>query len=281
MRKLLLLIFAFSLLTTTAIGQNDAEQDFGLGILKEAAGSFCKGDTNQTIQTLEAFLAKFPNLGTTVFISKRLSDFYLAQGNTERAMVLLKAVLDDKPPIGSLPRNNSCGLYERLHLSPIKAESCVTLSEVYDTIGDTAAALEYLNLADTKYLPYRDCGNGMMMYRTKLSLDFADHYLHTGDTTKAIDRLIQYFLLNEGYNDAATAMLKSILLFSYSQQQISAEIDNGLKTMKIVKGKEHEPERILLLTFFGSTVMRRADENLKYYKDRYRKDRYILYLMNG
>ncbi len=281
MIKPLLALLIFSILTTTAVGQRDADIDFGVDMLKRAAGSFCEGDTNQTIRTLETFIATFPDLGTSLLIRRRLSDLYLAKGNTEQASDLLKTVLSTKPTMGYLLYVDSCGLYGKLDVSPNRAECCVTLSKTYDQLGDTATALEYLNLADTKYLPYTSCGNGMRMYRTKLSLDFADHYLHAGDTSKAIDRLIQYFILNEGYNDTVTAMLRSILLLSYSQQQITAEVKNALKTMKIVRGRKNEPEDILLITFFGRTVKQAAYKNLKFYKDIYRKDRNILFLMNG
>jgi hypothetical protein len=103
----------------------------------------------------------------------------------------------------------------------------------------------------------------------------------TGDTTKAIDRLLEFFLSEEYYDDIVTEKLKSILSLSYTQEQITTEINNGIKTMRIVKGKDTEPENILLITLFGRTIVKTAYLDLKYYKDFYGKHNNILTLTRG
>jgi tetratricopeptide (TPR) repeat protein len=282
MKGLLVTILFFSILTTISVGQNNSKIDYGLDILKQAESFFCKGDTIQTIKTLENYIDQFPNLGTTLLVSKRLAELYLATDKSELAISLLTKMIDIKPIKGYYICKDNCGLYNGLDHSTIKADLCVILSKTYTLRGDNLTALQFLNLADTKYLPsYGGCANGMIMYKTKLSLDFADLYLLTGDTTKAIDRLIEYFLSNESYDDIVTNKLKSILLLSYSQPQITTEINNGLNTMRIVKGQENEDENILLITFFGRTVKKRAYKDLKFYKERYPKYSNILTLMNG
>lgn len=282
MKRLLLTILFFSGLTAISVGQNDAIIDYGSDILKQAEGSFCNGDTSQTIQIFENYIDKFPNIGTTLLISKKLAELYLATDKTELAISLLTKTIELKPTKGYFIYKDSCGLYSGLDPASIKADICVTLSKIYTLRGDNLNALEFLNLADTKYLPsYGGCANGMIMYKTKLSLDFADHYLLTGDTTKAIDRLIEFFLSNEPYDDIVTDKLKSLLLLSYSQQQITTEINNGIKTMRIIKGQGNEPDNILLITFFGRTVKKAAFKDLKFYKDIYHKNRNILTLTNG
>ena len=282
MKGLLLTILFFSILTTTSVGQNDAKIYYGSDVLKQAECSFCNGDTSQTIKTLENYIDNFPSIGTTLLISKRLAELYLATDNSQLAISLLTKAIEIKPTKGYFIYMDSCGLYNGLDPASIKADICVSLSKIFASLGDKLTASEYLNLADTKYLPsYGGCANGMIMYKTKLSLDFADYYLLTGDTTKAIDRLMEFFLSNEPYDDKVTAKLKSILLLSYSQQQITTEINNGIKTMRIVKEKESEPENILLMTFFGRTIKKSAYKDLKFYKDIYRKNTNILTLTNG
>jgi len=166
------------------------------------------------------------------------------------AINLLTRILDLQPTTGYFIYKDKCGLYSGLDPSSIKADICVTLSKAYFLLDDNSTALEYLKLADTKYLPsFGGCANGMIMYKTKLSLDFADYYLLTGDTLKAIDRLIEFFLSNERYDDMVTAKLKSILLLKYSQKEITAEINSGIETMRIVKGQVGEPHKTLIITF--------------------------------
>lgn len=282
MTRLLLTILFSSLLTTVSVAQNDTTISYGYRILKDAANSFCKGDTSQTIKILEKYIEKFPNNGTTILISKRLAELYFTSGKTKQAIALLTKAFAIKPTNGCYIYKDSCGLFTGLDYASIQAEICVTLSKIYTSLGDNATALKYLNLADTKYLPsYGGCANGMIMYKTKLSLDFADYYMLTGDTTKAIDRLIDFFLSNESYDDKVTAKLKSILRLSYSQQQITTEINNGIKTMRIVKGKEGEPENMLLMTFFGRTIKKSAFKDLKFYQEIYRRNANILALING
>lgn len=281
MKRLLQTILFFSILTTISVGQDDAKIDYGSDILKQAEGSFCNGDTSQTIKTFENYIDKFPNIGTTLLIGKRLAELYIATNKSELAIGLLIKTIEIKPTKGYFIYKDSCGLYSGLDPASIKADICVILSKIYTLRGDNLTAVKFLHLADTKYLPsYGGCANGMIMYKTKLSLDLADHYLLTGDTTKAIDRLIEFFLSNEPYDNIVTDKLKSILLLSYSQQQITTEINNGIKTMRISKGQENEPDNILLITFFGRTLKKSAYKDLKFYKDFYRKNRNILTLTN-
>lgn len=288
MRGLLLTILFSSTLTTTSVGQNDAKIDYGLGLLKQAESSFCNGDTSQTIRILENYIDKFPNIGTTLLISKRLAELYLKTDNPELAINLLTKTIDIKPTKGYFIYKDSCGLFNGLDPASIKADICVTISKIYTLRRDNLTALKFLNLADTEYLPsYGGCANGMIMYRTKLSLDFADYYLQNGDTSKAIDRLIYFFLSDETYDDIVTERLKSILLLTYTQKQITDEVENCINSMQIihtidnVDGTEPIAGETLFMTLFGRTIHKSVYKDLKFHKSYYRKHKNILKLTNG
>lgn len=287
MKRLLLTILFFSILTITSVGQNDAKIDYGSDILKQAEHSFCDGDTSQTIKTLENYIDKFPNIGMTLLISKRLAELYLATDKSQLAVSLLTKAIEIKPAEGYFIYKDRCGLYNGLDPASIKADICVTLSKIYTFREDNLIALEFLNLADTKYLPsYGGCANGMIMYKTKLSLDFADYYMLTGDTSKAVDRLINFFLSDESYDNIVTEKLKAVLLLSYTQKQITDEVNNCIKSMQIihttniVDGHETEVGETLFMPLFGRTIQKSAYRDLKFYKNYYRKHKNILTLTN-
>jgi len=287
MRRLLLTILFFSILTITSVGQNDTRIDFGLDILKQAESSFCNGDTSQTIKILESYIEKFPNIGTTLFISKRLAELYLKTDNTELASNLLSKTFEITPTEGYFIYKDSCGLYSGLNPASIKADICVVISKIYTLRGDYPSAIKFLNLADTEYLPsYGGCGNGMLMYKTNLSLHYADLYLQTGDTSKAVDRLINFFLSDEGYDNLVTLRLKSILLLSYTQKQITDEVNNCISSMQIIHTIDNvdtsEPiaSKTLFMPLFGRTIQKSAHQDLKFYKSYYKKHKNILTLTN-
>ncbi len=277
MTKSLFKLLFFSLLTTALFGQQDTTINHSYDMLKQAENSFCNGDTSKTIEILEKYIEKSPQSRTTILISKKLSEFYIAKDKKKEAIALLTKALEVEP-INDQPIYNK--LYRGLDPNSVEADICLSLSKMLASLGDNLGALKYIHLADTKYLPtYGGCANGMIMYKTKLSLDFADQYLLMGDTTKAIDRLMAFFLSDEHYNKEVTAKLKSILLFSYSQKQIKKEINNGIKRMKIVEMQEDESENTLLMTFFGRTIKKRSCKSLKFNKDIYRKHKNILTLI--
>ncbi|HMG15230.1 MAG TPA: hypothetical protein VK590_07290, partial [Saprospiraceae bacterium] len=236
MNKSVLTLILLVYISASSIAQSDSIYAYGLDILKKAENSFCKGDSEQTIKLLEYYTNKFPDKATTILLSKRLSDFYIQLNKKEQAISTLTRALALKPKGDVLFYKDTCGLYNKLDYSSIKADICVELSKMYINSGNYPTALSYLILADTKYLPsYGGCANGMIMYKTKLSLSFADFYLMVRDTSKAVDRLIEYFLSDEAFSDKVTDKLKTILLTTYTQKQITDEVNNGIMTMKIVE----------------------------------------------
>lgn len=279
MKNSVLTLILFGYISATSIAQSDSIYTYGLDILKKAENSFCKRDSEQTLKLLEYYTNKFPDKATTILLSKRLSDFYIQSNKKDLAISTLTRALSLKPKGDILFYKDTCGLYNKLDYSSIKADICVDLCNIYISLGNNSTALYYLKLADTKYLPtYGGCANGMIMYKTKLSLNFADFYLMVGDTTKAVDRLLEFFLSDEAFSDKVTDKLKSILLTTYTQKQITDEVNKGIATMKIVEVQNGKTENILQMIFFGRIIKKSVYVNIKRYKDFYKKHKSILTL---
>lgn len=288
MRAHLLAILIFGILATTSDGQNDARMDFGTDLLKQAESSFCKGDSIRTIEILEDYIEKYPDNGTTVLIAYRLAELYHKTDNDELAISLLTKAIEIKSNDVLLFSRGSCNLYNGLEPASIKANICVALSKMYALRGDHLSAMKFLNLADTVFLPnYGDCANGILMHRTNLSMHYADLYLQTGDTSKAVDRLIDFFLSDEGNDSLVTERLKSILLLTYTQDQITDEVNNCINSMQIIHTIDNvdtsEPiaGETLFMTLFDRTIQKPAQKDLKYYKNYYKRHRNLLTLTNG
>lgn len=258
-----------------------AQSEFDL--INQAKRAYCSGDTLQTIRHLESYTERYPENGKAVVVSLRLSDFYINSKAYQSAVSKLKQALDTHPKNGYFFFRDTCNLFSEIDLAALQAEICVKLSDVFIVLGDFEQGLNFLTLADTKYLPgYGGCANGMIMYRTKLSLNFAELYLKMGDTTKAIDRLLDYFMSNEYYDKAVTQKLKTILLTHYDQRTINREIEQGIKKMKFIKGAgKKEPEKILCLTLFGHTLRLPVYASLDDHKKMIRGNKNLQLLTKG
>ncbi|MBL0080319.1 MAG: hypothetical protein IPP53_14790 [Bacteroidetes bacterium] len=260
--------------------QEDLNETMGLDIIRNIEKEFCEGDTLETIEYLKKFIQKFPVSGTSVYFMGRLAEFYFQLDQKDIAFDLSKNSLLIEPKGFFYVIEDTCNFYKEIPFTKVKADICLMISKEFEKIGNNYLALEYLNLADTEYLPHKFCGNGMNMARTKLSLDFADFYLRNGDTTKAINRLFDYFLSDE-YGDVMVAKkLKSILLTKYSQKEIAKEIECGIKKMKIVKGKEKDDFDKLEFTFFGHVIKKNVYKNLRLSKKYYSTNKLVLFLMD-
>jgi hypothetical protein len=103
-------------------------------------------------------------------------------------------------------------------------------------------------------MPYGDCLNGIYEYKCYLTPFFANCYLTMGDSTKAINRLLDFFMKPEGDYVKLTNQLKPILLQKWTQEQISEEIDNGLKKMRFIKQRKSS-DFIIELPLFGHVII--------------------------
>ena len=248
-------------------------------ILENAAEAICAGDTARTINLLGSYINEYPDSSSSLYAGYLMGQLYLQGRDTLKAVRSWKQALEvggRQVPYG-FTRKCEKVLEDQWYVK--KADICVLISECYRKSNDQSTALDYLQLADTKYLPYRDCGNGMLMYRTMLSMYIAQNYLEQGDTTQAIQRLLEYFMSMERYSFQVTEMLHDILLSRYSQEEIKDQFKHAIKGMRIVRGGPNEPEKILEFTVLDHTIRKPAYRSLRDQKRLFREHRNIRSLM--
>jgi tetratricopeptide (TPR) repeat protein len=225
--------------------------------------SLINGDTSTAILHLENFERNYSNNFLLSYTNDLLGDLYDKTGKSTKSFEKRKKALDFRPTDFSYKGidSNYIFLFDKRNYSTIRANACIKISEVYIKQSNMDSSLKYLKLADDKYLPYKDCVNGMLMYRSFLSFKFCDHYLHFGDTTNAIKRLFRYFLEVDGNAFAVTKKLKELLLKKYSQEQIELEVKKSIEKCKIIKDKYSEVKLIRFVMFNEKIYMRFDDSN--------------------
>ena len=135
--------------------------------------------------------------------------------------------------------------------------ACVGLSRLYVLKQQYLIALAYLDSAGGEYNPHRSCGNGFSGYRTFLSMEYADFYTQQGDTTQAIQRLLEYFLNADDPCLDVTKKLKALLLTQYSQEQITRETIRGINKLTVKSiSYSGETERVAYISIFGCSPVR-------------------------
>ena len=94
-------------------------------------------------------------------------------------------------------------------------------------------AYEYLVLANTTYLPYKECGNGIEMSIINHNKYFVDYSLKTGNTTKAINKSLDIILEDYRYrvSQENVGILRAVLLKKYTSKQINDEIKKGISEL--------------------------------------------------
>jgi tetratricopeptide (TPR) repeat protein len=259
-RILFLTLFAFVTNETVAKAETTVNSHV-VRIIDSAKNFLCNKDTVAAIRQLELIEKTYPNDAHVLFTSKVLGDLCLMKGETDKALKSLHIALRCPPGPYVRSDNNACdNLFNRFSPWRGKADVCISISQVFIKRNNFDSSLHYLKLADDRYIPYRGCVNGIMMYKTNLSLFFADHFIAQGDTVQAINRLIDYLLYVDGDTNAIAKKLKTILRYTYSQQQINDEIEKGLDNLKIVSGKKDQPKNILEFTLFNHTILHNARE---------------------
>ncbi len=268
LRFRLTLLFFTCLTQFNCVGQSD------LSLLATASKALKKADTTQAVAALEQFSNQNPTSGLLLILNQRLAEIYINRKQYDSALTKLQYAFRFKPKDSFTWSNIDSfdNLVTRYQFASAKADVCVLLSEVYRLQGNRTSSLRYLQLADSAFLPtYGGCANGMIMYRTFLSLKYADHYLQFGDTVKAVGRLFDYFMSGESFADKAAYKLRDILRQKYSRQQIAQEIERGISKARIIEGKHEEPDKIFSVTLFGHEIRRRAYTSLAEHQARLRK----------
>jgi tetratricopeptide (TPR) repeat protein len=245
-------------------------------LVDSANAAFCKNDTLATIAILENIEKLYPSDGVVAISNKALADLYIAQGRIKDAKEkLLYGVSYTKTSVSVSNRTvEGCPqiIFNR-DLITAKAESCVSLSRLFLQDKQFASSLYYLQQAETKFNPYKNCGNGSNMYCVYLTPFFVDHYLAMGDTSKAIARLLNYFMMHDGNTEPVTKKLKELLLQKYTQQQITAAVKKGLRDMWFTKAVGNDDAWYMNITWFGLTTKYNAESRshikdcMKYYRN--------------
>lgn len=142
----------------------------------------------------------------------------------------------------------SCG-------SACKADVCLLISDLSLQMNDTEKSFKYLKLAEGKFFPDYGSLNGILMYKNKLSLCFADYYLKIKDEENAIARLLKRCLSTDKVHRAVAKKLKPLLLKHYTQKEISDEIFNGISNMIVNHPTSSDPRKTIEIDLFGVTVL--------------------------
>jgi tetratricopeptide (TPR) repeat protein len=244
-------------------------------LVDSANAAFCKNDTVTTIAILESIEKLYPTDGAAAMSNKALADFYIAQGRIKEAKEKLHYGISYQRtsiPVFNKKMEGCSQLFSNQIWLTAKAESCVSLSRLFLQEKKFDSSLYYLQQADIQLNPYQNCGNGLNMYRVYLSPFFVDHYLAMGDTTQAIARLLDFFMVHDGDTEPITKKLKVLLLQKYTQQQIKAGVVKAFRGMAFIK--DNKGVWWLNIKMFEHTIKIYVGESKdESYRDYYRNDR--------
>ena len=254
MKQWFLILFSSLLLTTGAKSQSGNDNKEVMALIDSANKYLCVCDTISAIPILESIEKNFSNDGYILVTNRILSDFYLSQGRVAEAKQKLFYAISYNPENSMPVRGPYVCDKHTFWVENVtgRAEICVSLFCLYLGQQMFDSAFYYLNLADGKYFPYSGCINGKLMYKSHLSTYFADYYLAIGDTTKAINHLLDYILVLDGNIETITEKLKTILLQKYSREEIINEMKTGFRKVsyKTLRGERMEID----FTFFNHNV---------------------------
>lgn len=245
--------------------------------------SICENDTLQARHILENFEQEHPQHGYIIRTNRALAKLYKSNGYPNKALVKLISAFNYQSKYygDRYKKLDSCKFFLDYDASTYKADICVEISELFLEKKDYVNSLKYLKLADNEHLPYKGCGNGINMFRSYLTPIFAKHYLQAGDTTRAINRYLEYFMDQDADQELLTQQLKVLLLQKYSQEVINKEIKKGIKNLELEKSKTKYKEdgRIYFTVFGHRRWVRHSYKSLGFHKRWIRKNKRILTLM--
>lgn len=242
------LLYILLLIAPFCIAQNQT------GILNNLKYSINSGDITEAINSLEDFESSYQSNFLVYYTNYLLSDLYFTKGQKAKAQEKRLHILEFKPTDFSVPiaEESYKFLMDSLYYPTLKATVCIKISEMYMDLNERDSSIKYLNLADDKFLPFKDCGNGILMYKSFLSFKFTNHYLKFRDTTSAINRLLHYFLETDGDALKVTNRLKELLLARYTQKEIKTEIDKAIVASRLIK--TDSGSKYIQFVLFGETL---------------------------
>lgn len=197
-----------------------------------AAQAFNSKDTTGAIQYLELYTRTYPKSWLMWMVSARLADLYKQRQQYDSALSKLNRILQLSPRYDSvlyaIGSSGAAFLQCNKFLS-VKGDVFTSLSDLYVLKYDLPKALDCLKKADSCYVHFNGgCGNEIIGNLTGLSIKYADFYLRTGDTTSAINRLLEYCFWQENHSLEAIRKLCPLLLSRYSASAILKELEKGV-----------------------------------------------------
>jgi len=247
-RSSMRLIFCFFLLVCNSHSFAQMQTPAGCDQLRMAANTLCRGDTIGALRIIDDITRDYPVDGLSAVSCLAAGRLYLAQQKEFEARRILLIGLDASPRlVCTIPIDSSCRtVLHNYWNARAKAEICILLGKIASEQFQPALALQYLYLADSTWLPYRYCANGMQQYQGELSLLIADQYFKMGDTVKAMQRLFDFL----PYEPAIAGLLKRRLRAVYTQNQIRTEFRHAINN---TSGTDNQGE-FIVTGFFGYPV---------------------------
>lgn len=219
----------------------------------DSALARCNTDTIGMIRYLEKFLDYNIENAAPAIANHLLGKLYTETRQYDKAYFHLHKAMEFDPRYLKVDTaQDNCGIIGRYSFSARKADICVSLSTLHRRQGDLKNALHYLELADSTYMPYRSCANGIFMYQAYLSFYFADIYLEMGDTIMAVNCFLTRFQRLEGYDQDVAKRLREILLLTHTQKEINAEVNKAIASLR--RSRQYEDgyrSRVYKFTLFG------------------------------
>lgn len=247
-------------------------------LLDNATLAFCDGDTAKAISFYETIAKDHPNDAMVVMTNRILGDLYRIKGAVKEAKETMLHAFYYKPENYPFVREVDCPkMNYKYNISTAKADLCVAISQLYLSQRQYDSSVFFLEQADKEYLPYKECANGIYTYKSFLSTYFADTYLAMGDTTKAIARLLDFFMNQEANRALLTGKLKSIVLEKWTQEEINKEVRAGLKKMKFVDKGYNQFD--IFFTLFGHTIKAYGYGSTRLCRKLYKNDKSLKILL--
>lgn len=273
-RKHLVLLFCISL-----IQHLKSQQDtFYLLVnsYKKVDSLLLARDTNGVISKLDNMINSFQGSSCNIFSYSLQAKLLWAQNKKEAAKdkVYLGLSYTDSKHVGSISQY-ALRTFSLPDGKRFKSELSLLMSEFYLGTKQYDSALHYIYLADTVYYPRYDCANGSYGYKAWLTRHYIKCYLASGDTSLAMNKLLNYFINYEADQEYLTSELKKILYLKYDKEEIRAELNKGINNLRFKKEQIELSafNQTFNVPFYGAKTKNDAKRILK-------ANKYIIRLMN-
>ncbi len=238
-------------------------------LLKNASISYCNNDYNTSIKNLLEFREKFPKHALIEEVNQQIGHLYFLKLDFEKSKMELTTLINGKP-IGEVNdeykalecvTNYDSSNFKCMRIvfpepyTHLQHLACLDLFEIFKKEKQYDKSLEYLQLADKKYIYNTFSGNGNNMIKIAMALRYKEIYLLKVDTNAAIKELSnEIFTIEVGHSEIIQS-LKTLLFLKYTPEQILAEVNNAINSIhqqeKVVNDKKYS---WFEMNLFGHTI---------------------------